>query len=49
MSSLSIATKSFSSKAAGPFHHIALFSVSGLAMSMALVVAGGLQVLYPCC
>lgn len=49
MSSLSIASKSVSSKDAGPFHQIAFFSVSGLAMSMTLVVVGGLQIFYPFC
>ncbi len=33
----------------GLFNQIALFSASGLAMSMTLVVVGGLQILYPFC
>ncbi|HZR75835.1 hypothetical protein [Bradyrhizobium sp.] len=49
MSNISIATGRFSSKGTGFFNQIALFSASGLAMSMALVVVGGLQILYPCC
>lgn len=49
MSDISIAAGRVSSKDAGPFHQIALFSVSGLAMSMTLVVVGGLQILYPFC
>lgn len=48
MSDMSIATGRLSSDA-GPFHQIALFSVSGLAMSMTLFVVGGLQILYPFC
>ena len=31
----------------GLFNQIAMFSASGLAMSMALVFAGGLRILYP--
>jgi hypothetical protein len=32
---------------AGLFNQIALFSASGLAMSMALVFVGGVRILYP--
>jgi hypothetical protein len=32
---------------AGLFNQIALFSVSGLAMSMAFVFVGGVRILYP--
>jgi hypothetical protein len=49
MSDISIATGRIFSKDTGPFHQIALFSVSGLAMSMTLFVVGGLQILYPFC
>jgi hypothetical protein len=31
----------------GLFHQIAMFSASGLAMSMMLVFVGGLRILYP--
>jgi hypothetical protein len=31
----------------GLFNQIAMFSASGLAMSMALIAVGGLQFLYP--
>jgi hypothetical protein len=48
MSSMSLANR-FSSNEAGLFQQIALFSASGLAMSMALVFAGGLTILYPWC
>ena len=41
------AGKSLSSKEAGFFNQIVLFSASGLAMSMAFVFVGGLQILYP--
>ena len=47
MSSISIAAGRVSSAETGLFHQIALFSVSGLAMSMACVVVGGMQFLYP--
>jgi hypothetical protein len=47
MSSLLISNDRFSSMEAGLFQQIALFSASGLAMSMALVFVGGLQILYP--
>jgi hypothetical protein len=32
---------------AGLFNQIALFSASGLAMSMAFVFVGGIRILYP--
>jgi hypothetical protein len=35
------------SKEVGLFNQIAMFSVSGLAGSMAFVVVGGFQILYP--
>jgi hypothetical protein len=35
------------SSEAGLFHQIALFSASGLAMSMAFVFVGGVRILYP--
>jgi hypothetical protein len=35
------------SKEVGLFNQIATFSVSGLAMSIALVVVGGFQIPYP--
>jgi hypothetical protein len=38
---------SLSSTEASLFNQIALFSASGLAMSMALVFVGGVRVLYP--
>jgi hypothetical protein len=38
---------SLSSMEAGLFNQIALFSASGLAMSMAFVFVGGVRVLYP--
>jgi hypothetical protein len=31
----------------GLFNQIAIFSISGLAMSMALVFVGGLRIVYP--
>ena len=31
----------------GLFHQIALFSASGLAMSMAFIFVGGVRILYP--
>ena len=43
---MSNASKSPSSEA-GLFNQIAMFSVSGLAMSMAFIVVGGFQILYP--
>jgi hypothetical protein len=36
-----------SSTESGLFHQIALFSASGLAMSMALVFVGGLRIVQP--
>jgi hypothetical protein len=36
-----------SSMEAGLFNQIALFSASGLAMSMAFVFVGGVRILYP--
>ena len=47
MSSLSIKNDRFSSSKAGLSNRIALFSASGLTMSMALILVGGLQILYP--
>jgi hypothetical protein len=47
MSSLSITNDRFSSREAGLFNRIALFSASGLTMSIALILVGGLQILYP--
>ena len=44
---LSNAGKSLSSKEAGFFNQIALFSASGLTMSMAFIFVGGLRILYP--
>ena len=41
------ASDSRSSIEAGLFNQIALFSASGLAMSMALVFVGGVRILYP--
>ena len=38
---------SLSSMEASLFNQIALFSASGLAMSMAFVFVGGVRVLYP--
>jgi hypothetical protein len=46
MSDTSNATKSLSTEA-GFFHQIALFSASGLAISMAFIFVGDFQVLYP--
>ena len=36
-----------SSIEAGLFHQIALFSASGLVMSMAFIFVGGVRILYP--
>lgn len=47
MSSISIESNRVSSRELGLFQQIALFSVSGLAMSMACVFVGGLQIVYP--
>ena len=44
---ISNAGKSLASTEAGLFNQIALFSASGLAMSMAFVFAGGVQIVYP--
>jgi hypothetical protein len=46
MSAMSNARKSPSSEI-GLFNQIAMFSVSGLAMSMAFVFVGGVQIVYP--
>jgi hypothetical protein len=43
----SIANKSRPSTEIGLFNQIALFSASGLGMSMAFVFVGGVRVLYP--
>jgi hypothetical protein len=47
MSSFSIANSRLSSREDGFLNQIALFSASGLTMSMAFVFVGGLQILYP--
>jgi hypothetical protein len=47
MSNMSNAGKSLSSIEAGLFNQIALFSASGLAMSMAFVFVGGVRILHP--
>ena len=45
---MSYASKMFDSNADGSlFNQIALFSVTGLSTSMAMVVMGGLRVVYP--
>ena len=46
MSDMSDASKSLSFEA-GLFNQIALFSASGLAMSMAFIFVGGVRILYP--
>jgi hypothetical protein len=43
----SIAGNGLSSKEAGLFHQIAMFSASGLVLSMTLVIVGGFRILYP--
>ncbi len=47
MLNISNASKSLASIEAGLFNQIALFSGSGLAVSMAFVFAGGVQIVYP--
>ena len=47
MSSLSISNNRFSSVETGLFQQIALFSASGLTLSMAFIFVGGLRILYP--
>jgi hypothetical protein len=47
MLNVSNASNSRSSIEAGLFNQIALFSASGLAMSMAFVFGGGVRILYP--
>ncbi|HSZ97457.1 MAG TPA: hypothetical protein VK767_14165 [Bradyrhizobium sp.] len=47
MPDTSNATKGLSSIEGGLFNQIALFSVSGLAMSMAFIFVGDLRILYP--
>lgn len=47
MSSMSISNDRISSPELGLFQQIALFSVSGLTMSMAFVFVGGLRIMYP--
>lgn len=47
MSSLSITNSHVSSREAGLFNQIAMFSASGLTMTTALILVGGLQILYP--
>lgn len=47
MSNISFAAGRLSSMDAGLLHQIALFSVSGLAMSMMFVAVGGMQFLNP--
>ena len=42
-----MAAVSNASKEVNLFNQIAMFSVSGLAGSMAFVVVGGFQILYP--
>jgi hypothetical protein len=42
-----IAGNGLSSMEAGLFNQIAIFSAGGLVMSMAFVIVGGLQILYP--
>jgi hypothetical protein len=49
MRNMSIAGNGLSSMEAGLFQQIAMFSAGGLAMSMTLVVVGGLRILYPWC
>jgi hypothetical protein len=44
---LTTSNKTSSSIEAGLFRHIALFSGSGLAMSMAFVFIGDVRILYP--
>ena len=44
---LTTSNKNSSSAEAGLFHQIALFSASGLAMSMAFIFVGGVRILYP--
>jgi len=41
------ASNNRSSIEAGLFNQIALFSISGLAMSMAFIFVGGVRILYP--
>ena len=38
-----------SSMEAGLFHQVAMFSAGGFVMSMTLVIAGGLRIMYPWC
>jgi hypothetical protein len=47
MLNTSNASDNRSSIEAGLFHQIALFSASGLAMSMAFIFVGGVRILYP--
>jgi hypothetical protein len=47
MSSLSISINRVTSLETGLLHQIAMFSVSGLTMSMAFIFVGGFQILYP--
>jgi len=44
---MSIARNAFTAKETNLFNQIAMFSVSGLAMSMAFVIVGGVQFIYP--
>ncbi len=44
---MSNAGKSHSSIEAGLFNQIALFSASGLTISMAFIFVGGVRILYP--
>ena len=47
MPDTSNATQGLSSIEGGHFNQIALFSASGLAMSMAFIFVGDLRILYP--
>jgi predicted exporter len=44
---MAYASKMLSGKEGSLFNQIAMFSVAGLSTSMALVIVGGLRVVYP--